>query len=225
MSDKVKIRVLAILTILLIVIVLVIVIQPDEATIEVDVEGKKIKFDAKKDLKDHGAMLTKIFETDFSNSAAKVWLNKYQKMFSLSDNDEFTANLQELCDDHADDRCLGNPNVKRLRNLSDNNQPPFHHVFDEVKVGVQDEKRHRPSNGHANACANGPYENKYIVLLNPKKEKIKDAKFYVSGRYRCVKGGSKTYPDLQLNKDDAVRLFERVINTTVEAEAAILHSL
>ena len=112
---------------------------------------------------------------------------------------------------------MKNPNVKKLRKLAFDHEWPFKPVFDKVKVGVQDEKPHRPAKGEANVCENEKYEDKYILLEKNKKR----SEFRARGTYPCAQGGN-VYPDLQLNKDDAIEFFGTVKDTTVDALVAIL---
>lgn len=189
---------------------------PDNEIRELSFLGLTAKFGSKESFENHEARSKKIFENDLSKSIAENSLNKNQNMFSLSD-DKFASKLQGLCEKSWEE-CMKNPNVKKLRKLAFKSEGPFVPFFDEVRVGVQDEKPHRPAKGEVNVCESGIYKDKFILLVKNKKK----VNFRARGTYHCPKGGRDVYPDIQLNKDDAIKLFGTVKDTTVDAEAAIL---
>jgi len=188
--------------------------DPAESEIEWEYPGGSLKINAKKDLSSPEAMLVRLFSTNFSQAGTKKWLKDNYQMFSIEEQSLVDA-LKGMCAQEADmtpeerrqhmETCAKKPVISQLRSLAENHEPPFHYIGFEVKIGIPDPE---PKEGTANVCLKNPripveFLGKEIELTNPDNKVSIIVK--ATGYYKCT--GYNIFPDIQLNLNDARRLF------------------
>ena len=91
-----------------------------------------------------------------------------------------------------------------LRRLSASHKVPFHYAGKNVVIGIQGDPAHAPRPDFANACDGSSLSGKRVELTNLSNDN--KITVYTTGLYPC--SGVGTTPDIQLNPDDAARLFD-----------------
>ncbi len=117
----------------------------------------------------------------------------------------------------ASRECAELPVARRLRQLAEIHDLPFHYVGREIKVGVPS-RDHQPQLGLAHACRNSEFRDRRVELTNPR-SKI-SVTVRASGSYECT--GYNQYPDIQLSYTDAHNLFGRPMDKYEAAIAVVL---
>jgi hypothetical protein len=188
--------------------------DPVESEIEWDYPGGSLKINAKTDLNSPENMLKRLFSTSFSKAGTEKWLKDNYMMYSLEEEALVNA-LQELCAPPANlsakerqkfmEACVNSPVLAQLRSLAENKEPPFHYIGVDVMVGIPDPE---PEPGIANVCLKNPriplrFLGKQIELTNPVNNVTITVK--AVGHYTCT--GYNKFPDIQLNLEDARKLF------------------
>ena len=168
---------------------------------------------------DHAAVLQQMYVTEFGRAGMLAWLSMYD-IYSLENRDVPDA-LAVLCgaDRLARETCVDIPVIQDLRVKMLGREPPFHHVGEDVEIGVPSQED-QPPGGRANACYGGRFFGREIQLSNQSNgnsvEVIADA-----GTYTCT--GEVRTPDLQLNFEDADELLGGApLNEYEPARAVIL---
>ena len=139
-----------------------------------------------------------------------------------------TALSERLCEPIPDEplsdkikagkKCSDLPVAKGLRNLASLYQVPFHHVGTIINVGISLDSEHRPPEGKANVCEEGELRGKRIALTDMRSKQSIDV--VATGRYACRE--FSRYPDLQLNSNDAGKLFSGPLDEYQKAIAVVL---
>lgn len=181
------------------------------ASIEWGYGGSTLKLDLKKDLDDAAILLTKIFSEPFSRIGAVDWLKEHQRLYPIVDADVSFVDSAIL------DLSFDGPAAKRLREVSQQRLGPFSYQVDTVRIGFP-AGSHHPKNGEANVCESGKYRRQTIRLANIIDGASIDVR--ASSTYECPP--QFTYPDIQLNHEDAKKLFgEGALNKYETALALI----
>ena len=176
-----------------------------DASISMNTRGGRI---------DHGSLLKTIFFEQFSRDGALGWLRDVQNVYSIEDPALAAALNTKLCEeipDHPIDvhiakgtACTKISVVDNLRRLVEGHKVPFHYVGREVQVGIQGDPEHAPRASRANACEGSDLSGKRVELTNLLNEN--QITVLATGIYPC--SGVSVKPDLQLNPEDARKLFD-----------------
>ena len=181
-----------------------------KAKIKWKIMGSELEIDLKKDMVSHDVLLEKMFSKNFSKAGTIDWLIRNKNIFPLYDS---------KLTDAIDTLPFENKISFKMRKISDKRHGPWNYPVDIVSIGIPSEED-RPRIRKANVCAYGKYQNKDIIVYNPKNGK--EILVSATGTYRCLP--LKTYPDLQLSLEDALELFgNRPLNKYEKACAIILH--
>lgn len=176
-----------------------------DASISMNTRGGRI---------DHEALLESIFSEKFSRDGALGWLRDGQNVYSIKDPALASALHTKLCEEIPDRpidahiskgaACAEISVVENLRRLVEGHQVPFHYVGRKVQVGIQGAPEHAPRASRANACEGSDLSGKRVELTNLLNEN--QIMVLATGIYPC--SGVSVKPDLQLNPEDASRLFD-----------------
>jgi hypothetical protein len=183
------------------------ILFPGGGSVEMDVSQREIA---------HAAVLERLFSEEFTRDGVLGWLAR-KAIFSVHDERLVNALKTDLCEPIPETplaariekarACASRPVANGLRALAEQKLPPFHYVGVEVRVGVQAEELHRPTQGNANVCRESGFLGKQVALTDP----ASGAQVVVraSGSYPCT--GYARFPDIQLNPEDARALFNRAL--------------
>ena len=163
---------------------------------------------------DHETFLTEMFSKDFAKAGASAWLRENEQMYWIKDSKLPDALNKSLCDPipespldlhiAAATACAEIAVADSLRELSASHKVPFHYAGKNVTIGIQGDPAHAPRPDFANACDGSSLSGKRVELTNLSTDN--KITVYATGLYPC--SGVGTTPDLQLNPDDAARLFD-----------------
>lgn len=169
----------------------------------------ELVIDLEKDLADDETLLGKIFSREYSAAGAQNWLRQEQNLYHYTD----PALAQQLGNLTFDD-----PAARELRELRDRRQGPWAYQAQEVRIGVP-ERDYQPQPGHANVCESGIFFRNNIEVFLPNQPERRIL-LEASGRYSCPEG--YRFPDIQLSRDDALRLFGYNNFSKYETAAAVV---
>ncbi len=117
--------------------------------------------------------------------------------------------------------CAEKPVPARLRQLAQQQDPPFHPAGRVVATGVPDQADQPPVGG-ANTCQNGEWYRRRILLTNPLDGR--QVTVFASGHYgQGICGPVVGAADIQLNEEDAFSIFDGPLNKFEEAVAIIVN--
>ena len=117
--------------------------------------------------------------------------------------------------------CAEKPVPKLLRELAQQEKPPFHPAGSVVSIGVPD-KADQPPAGRANTCLNGVWYRRRVLLINPLNGR--QATVHATGHYgQGICGPVVGAADFQINKEDALSIFDGPINKFEEVVAVIIN--
>ena len=139
--------------------------------------------------------------------------------------------ITELCDEipsepleaylSAARDCAEKPVPARLRQLVQQQAPPFHPAGRVVTIGVPDQDDQPPVEG-ANACQGGEWFRRRVLLTNPLNGR--QITVLASGHYgQGICGPVVGAADLQLNEEDAFSIFDGPLDKFEEAVAIIVN--
>ena len=175
----------------------------------------------------HDKLLKDIFPQQFSKDGLMGWLAD-KNIFAFEDERLVKALNERLCEaipEQPLDRkikaaqdCANLPVATRLRELADKKWIPFHYVGVVVNVGVP-EREDQPQIGQASVCASSALRDERVELTNSRTGNRIEVQ--ATGRYTCT--GFTTYPDIQLNFEDAGKLFSEPLGKYQEAVAVVLN--
>ena len=176
----------------------------------------------------HSELLEDIFSEKFSRDGFVGWLAE-KDIYSIRDERLVDAINKRLCESIPEQpfeariqaaRACAEENVATsLRMLVARRQIPFHYVGTLVKVGIPS-LEDQPPVGRANVCAESDLLDKEVELTNHRNGRRIEIEASW-GRYPCT--GYATFPDIQLNFDDAQELFPGALDEYQEAVAVILN--
>ena len=181
------------------------------ATIEWEYEGNKLIIDLEKDLEDANVLLAKIFSEPFSKAGAVDWLKRIQGIYPIIDSEVSFVDSAIL------DLSFDGAAAKRLREVSERRMGPFAYQVDTVQVGFPTGAS-APRVEEANVCDSGKYRRQTIRLINMVDGSSIDVR--ASSIYACPP--QLMYPDIQLNHDDAKRLFGDTVFQKYEQAIALI---
>lgn len=174
---------------------------------------------------DYRTLLEKLFQDQFSRDGALGWLKERQKLYALTDPTLANALQTRLCEPIPDQPltermtrarvCADQPVASALRRIARDHAIPFHYVAIEARVGVQQSARHRPGAGRANVCRTGPLVGQRFQVIDESTRETIEVE--AAGVYDCAVPDQ--FPDVQLDPDDATRLFQR---PTARVERALV---
>ena len=113
--------------------------------------------------------------------------------------------------------CADLPVARRLRELAEMRNVPFHYVGRELNIGVPSHED-QPMPGMAHTCKNSEFGDHTVELSNPRSDATITVR--ATGSYVCT--GFTQYPDIQLSYSDAKELFGRPTNKYESAIAVVL---
>ena len=113
--------------------------------------------------------------------------------------------------------CAELPVARRLRQLAEMRNVPFHYVGREIRIGVPS-REDQPKPGMAHTCKNSEFGDHAVELTNPRSNATITVR--ATGSYVCT--GFTQYPDIQLGYTDAQELFGRPTNKYEAAIAVVL---
>ena len=87
-----------------------------------------------------------------------------------------------------------------------------------INVGISLDSEHRPPEGKANVCQERELRGKKIALTDLRSKQ--SIEVVATGRYACRE--FSRYPDLQLNSNDADKLFSGPLDEYQKAIAVVL---
>ena len=135
---------------------------------------------------------------------------------------------KDLCEPIPDDpmeelmakgkACADLPVARGLRELARQRKPPFHYIGSPVRVSKQVEEPHRPQEGQANTCREGPFYRRNIQVRSPIDE-YKAVEVSASSSYACP---PNPQAHIQLNEVDMAKLFDGPVGETEDAYAFVL---
>lgn len=169
----------------------------------------ELKIDLEKDLADDETLLGKIFSREYSAAGAASWLKNKHGLYAYNDPD-LAGKLVDL--DYDD------PAARELRDLRERRVGPWAYRSQDVKVGIPI-REDQPFTGHANVCEAGIFYRQQIELFLPDRP---DRKIILkaTGRYSCPEGYG--FPDIQLSREDARKLFGYDNFSKYERAAAVV---
>ncbi len=140
---------------------------------------------------DHEIFLEKLFSKNFSKSGTLSWLRQKHQVYDLNDF-ELTIALKDLD--------LSHRLSQEIRKMQELRQGPFQYKIDTIYAGFPGNVT---SQGVAFVPFKSPYRGHIIELSNPvlqrKIELRCEARYHCTGAIKC--------PDIQLNNDDGLKLF------------------
>lgn len=201
-------------------------LYPYAKSIEVSVgEGKYVKIEIQDGKTEYTDLINELFQNETSRMALTNELKIHYDMYHIDDVD-LTQRLSELLPTSTEDDIVErvvkmnniieeHPVIKALREKSKKHQPPFQFVGKKVKIGVPAQAYFWPKPGLVNV----PFESQYVGRIIELRNKIDSRKLILRGRAAFAKTDNV---DMQLNRKQAVFLFDRIIHTTTEGVAFIL---
>ena len=189
--------------------------------------GVQMKMDGSQPIA-HNELLDKIYSKKFSRDGLMGWLAE-KKIYSFDDERLVTALENSLCSvpfpkkpikqkADAEEECATKDVAARLRQLAEQKEVPFHYVGGLVTVGVP-RRKDQPRLGTAHVCEEGEFRYKKIQLTNP--ENSQGITIQTYGKYPCT--GYTGAPDIQLNFEDAQKIFPGPLDRHQTAVAVILN--
>jgi hypothetical protein len=185
----------------------------------------KVLIETKGGAIDHRTLLEKLFQDEFGRDGALGWLKAKQRLYSVTDPALAHALQTGLCEPIPDRplterltrarACADHPVASALRRIAREHAVPFHYVAIEARVGVQQSVGHRPGAGRANVCRTGPLVGQRFQVIDESTREMIEVE--AAGVYDCAI--PEQYPDVQLDPDDATRLFQR---PTARVERALV---
>ncbi|MBE2243269.1 MAG: hypothetical protein IAE86_10975 [Burkholderiaceae bacterium] len=176
--------------------------------------GGRIEVRSKREALDHDELMTTLFSKDDSKRGVLGWLRDKQHLYSLENPELAQALSTTLCDPipleplesrlAKAEECASKPSAAALRRLSQERAVPFHYVGVRVKAGVQAAKPHRPGAGRVNVCRTGKFVAQRLQIVDPVTSRVIEVQ--PGGTYECTVAD---HPDIQLDPEDAKRLFGR----------------
>jgi len=147
-----------------------------------------------KDMADDETLMSKIFSKDYSAAGAKDWLKNTHDLFHFTDP-ELAAKLVELD--------YNSPSAREMRELRNKRKGPWAYQSQEVRVSIPT-REYQPFSGYANVCESGIFYRKKIEVFLPDHP---DQRITLQANrpYACPEG--YTFPDIQLSREDAKKLF------------------
>ena len=217
---------LAGLALLLLVFLIVVVTQKTPTKISMSFPRGSLILEPTEEKIDYESLLDKIYSTEFSKAGLMNWLDK-KNIFSFEDPSIVTALNKKLCEPNTergleerfkrDRECAEEDVAAGLRELERKKKVPFHYLGSVVKVGIPS-KTDQPPQNRANVCNNSDFFGARIKLHHPKNKKSIEVQ--ATGKYLCLSPAE--YPDIQLNSEDAGKLFPGSLQKYQEAVAIIL---
>ena len=117
--------------------------------------------------------------------------------------------------------CAEKPVPKLLRELAQQEKPPFHPAGSVVSIGVPD-KADQPPAGRANTCLNGVWYRRRVLLTNPLNGR--QVIVHATGHYgQGICGPVVGAADFQINEEDAFSIFDGPINKFEKVVAVIIN--
>lgn len=197
-------------------------------TLDVKFAGTSVKIDFRSRTIDHRELLEKIFSEDISKTELMDWLSS-KKIYSFDDPRLAQALKNDLCDPitgksikekvKGDEKCASMPLAKKLRELVEQKEVPFHYVGTFIQVGVP-VKKDQPKSKRTNVCRNSKFRAKKLELINPRTGARVEVR--ATGLYTCT--GYSNFPDIQLNYKDAKKLFKKPLAKYQEVVAVTIGS-
>ena len=189
--------------------------------------GWSLNAGAKNSKVNYQDLLNRLHDDDFGRDGLIGWLAA-KGYFNFGDPRFVTALSERLCEPipneplsakiKAGKKCSDLPVAKGLRNLASLYQVPFHHVGTIINVGISLDSEHRPPEGKANVCQERELRGKKIALTDLRSKQ--SIEVVATGRYACRE--FSRYPDLQLNSNDADKLFSGPLDEYQKAIAVVL---
>ncbi|MEO0733003.1 MAG: hypothetical protein AAFZ52_09220 [Bacteroidota bacterium] len=169
----------------------------------------ELVIDLEKDLADDETLLNKIFSKQFSAAGATDWLKNKQDLYLYSDPD-LADKLTELP--------FEDPASRALRELRLRRKGPWAYQAQDVRIGIPI-REDQPFSSYANVCESGIFFRKKVDIFLPDRP---DRKITVNatGRYACPEGYD--FPDIQLSREDAKKLFGYDDFSKYEEAAAVV---
>jgi hypothetical protein len=165
--------------------------------------------DLEKDMADDETLMNKIFSKEYSAAGATNWLKDEHSLFHFEDP-ELARKISELE--------YESPAARELRELREKRIGPWAYQAQEVKVSIP-EREVQPFSGYANVCESGIFFRKKIEVFLPDRPD-KKITLQASGRYACPDGYK--FPDIQLSREDAKKLFGYTDFSKYETAAAVV---
>jgi hypothetical protein len=169
----------------------------------------ELVIDLEKDMADDETLMGKIFSKQYSAAGATNWLKAEHSLFHFADP-ALASKLTEL--DYE------SPASRELRELRDKRLGPWAYQAQEVKISIP-EREFQPFSGYANVCESGIFFRKKIEVFLPDRPD-KKITLQASGRYACPDGYK--FPDIQLSREDAKKLFGYTDFSKYETAAAVV---
>lgn len=201
-------------------------LYPHAKSIEVSVgEGKYVKIEIQDGKTNYADFINELFRNEASRMNLTNELKIHYDMYHIDDMD-LAQRLSELLpistEDDVVEMCVEmnsiieeHPVIKTLREKSKKYQPPFQFVGKEVAIGVPAQSYFWPKPGFVNV----PFESQYVGRIIELRNKIDSRKLILRGKAAFAKTDNV---DMQLNRGQAVFLFDRIVHTTAEGVAFIL---
>ncbi len=169
----------------------------------------ELVIDLEKDMADDETLISKIFSEEYSAAGATNWLKKKHELFHFTDP-ELIDKLKEL--DYE------SPAAREMRKMRDKRIGPWAYQAQEVKVSIP-EREVQPFSGYANVCESGIFFRKQVEVFLPSRPD-KKITLQATGRYACPEGYK--FPDIQLSREDAKKLFGYTNFSKYETAAAVV---
>lgn len=153
------------------------------------------------------------------------WFKKNWQLYALNDS-ELPFAIESLClpayeDDllayqQAIQFCVNHPLIIRLREQAKAYLPPFQDPGRKVRISVP-MKKDQPPPGYAYTCFESEFTNHQVLLFGDNYQQ--SLKIQLIGAYDC--SDQKTYPDMQLNEQQVLTLFNHRARAIEHAVALI----
>jgi hypothetical protein len=101
-------------------------------------------------------------------------------------------------------QCIRRPFVHQLRLMAQDRKGPFQPLGRQVKIGIPN-VANQPRDNEANVCRGQDFDSRRIELFDTHSGNTIEVMGH--GRYECP--DPEKFPDIQLNVQTAMRLFER----------------
>ena len=186
--------------------------------------GGRMLLSAANNSLDAAEMLNTIYSDETGRGFLDNWLDEEGFYHYTDDLQLADALATKLCDPIVENDPSREMNrlreecaqrAQRLRDLAFEREVPFHYVAQPVNVGVPEDP---PRRGRANACRPGRFHGRRVQLTNELTGS--SIEVVVSGSYPCTPG--RRTPDIQLNRADAMELFNVPLMQYQQAVAVIL---
>lgn len=169
----------------------------------------ELVIDLEKDMASDETLMNKIFSKQYSAAGATNWLKDKHSLFHFADPD-LAGKLSELE--------YESPAAREMRELREKRLGPWSYQAQEVKVSIP-EREVQPFSGYANVCESGIFFRQKIEVFLPDRPD-KKITIQASGRYACPDGYK--FPDIQLSRQDAKKLFGYSNFSKYETAAAVV---